>query len=112
MGAFTASRSRPIDDSLRDPSVWTATGREVPVFFDRHGRRRHWVAGVSALSAILAASWLLGLIGGAFGFASLPPPTATTPTPAHAHPLYASDAVRRAHHFPAAARGAGSRQTL
>src|ERR1700689_809234 len=54
------------------PTVWTATGHEPPVFLDHHGRRRRWVWAGGALAGAAAAFWLAALLAGAIGFATLP----------------------------------------
>ncbi|HEV2997743.1 MAG TPA: hypothetical protein VGX16_01455 [Solirubrobacteraceae bacterium] len=53
-------------------TVWTATGRERPVFLDEHGRRRRWVTLAGALAGSAASLWLAGLVAGAIGFSTLP----------------------------------------
>jgi hypothetical protein len=55
-----------------DPTVWTATGHESPVFLDHHGRRRRWVLAGGTLAGAAASLWLVALIAGAIGFATLP----------------------------------------
>jgi hypothetical protein len=54
------------------PTVWTATGHEPPVFLDHHGRRRRWVWAGGALAGAAATFWLAALVAGAIGFATLP----------------------------------------
>ncbi len=54
------------------PSVWTATGRERPIFLDEEGRRRRWVLLAGAVAAAASALWLAALIAGAIGFSTLP----------------------------------------
>ncbi len=51
--------------------AWTATGHEVPVFYDHGGRRRHVVAGAGALLAVAAIGWMGGLVSGSVGFSDL-----------------------------------------
>lgn len=53
-------------------TVWTATGRERPIFLDEHGRRRRWVLLAGAVVASASALWLAALVAGAIGFSTLP----------------------------------------
>jgi hypothetical protein len=55
-----------------EPTVWTATGHESPVFLDHHGRRRRWVLAGGTLAGAAAGMWLAALVAGAIGFATLP----------------------------------------
>jgi hypothetical protein len=55
-----------------EPTVWTATGHEPPVFLDHHGRRRRWVLAGGTLAGAAAGMWLAALVAGAIGFATLP----------------------------------------
>lgn len=58
--------------SPHESHVWTATGRERPVFLDERGRRRRWVLAGGVLAGGVSSLWLGGLIAGAIGFATLP----------------------------------------
>jgi hypothetical protein len=53
-------------------AVWTATGRERPVFLDERGRRRRFVHAGGALAGAIGAFWLAVLATGAIGFFNLP----------------------------------------
>jgi hypothetical protein len=86
-----------LEGGVAGDAVWTATGRERPVFFDEHGRRRRWVwlGGTAAGGA--SAFWLGALVAGAIGFSSMPamqsgarllasrPPHASVRAPASTH---------------------------
>jgi hypothetical protein len=104
-----------------EPHVWTATGRERPVFLDERGRRRRWVLAGGALAGGVSSLWLGGLIAGAIGFATLPAPSsapvariAHTVAPAehvHERTEVARTLQRRAPASPAARLRAGGRPT-
>jgi len=53
-------------------TVWRATGHEPPVFLDETGRRRRRMLALSAVGALVAALWLVGIVGGGLGFSGLP----------------------------------------
>ncbi len=91
---MSAATARPplVEEPPRDTSVWRATGREAPVFFDHRGHRRHWVRGGGALAVVLAAAWLCGLVGGAVGFATLPSPIGVLRPFVQRHEVFALEA--------------------
>jgi hypothetical protein len=66
-----AARQQHLDD-LEAPTVWTATGRERPVFLDERGHRRRWVMLGGALAGGLTMFWMGALLAGAIGFSGLP----------------------------------------
>jgi hypothetical protein len=72
-------------------AVWTATGLERQVFFDRSGRRSRHFGALGALLALLATVWLTALVTGSVGFSSLPALRSATAN------VPAKPAIRRAH---------------
>lgn len=99
MEVVTARDSLAGEDAPRAAAVWTATGCEVPVFFDHRGHRRRWVAGSGGLAVLLAVAWVCGLVGGAVGFGGLPRPADILHAQAQPSALYVVDRPRhlRAH---------------
>ena len=62
--------SRPNDGPASN--VWRATGLEPQVFFDRNGRRARRISAAGLAASLIGAGWLVGIVGGSAGFASLP----------------------------------------
>lgn len=65
------------DDHRGASSPWDAAGRERPVFLDEAGRRHRLLRPFGLLAVLGASGWLVGLLLGATGFASLAPLPAT-----------------------------------
>ncbi|HEX4806241.1 MAG TPA: hypothetical protein VFU94_10085, partial [Conexibacter sp.] len=63
--------SRDHDDGASSP--WHAAGRERPVFLDEAGRRHRLLRPFGLVVVLLASGWLVGLVVGATGFATIAP---------------------------------------
>jgi hypothetical protein len=86
------------DDHGGASSPWDAAGRERPIFLDEAGRRHRLLRPFGLLAVLGASSWVVALLLGATGFASLAP----LPGAVAGRPLaHVSAPARRHAHGPA-----------
>lgn len=91
-----------------ESTVWTATGRERPVFLDERGRRRSWVLAGGLFVGAASGFWFAALIAGAIGFSTLP--LMRAPIPAFAQRALAHDIAGDERHRRVVLAFAGDRR--